>query len=503
MTRSIALLLAGLLGSLLLWSCCPEDPFIPSKPDIPIDSSKLSYLRVVIADPDVPRLNVLIDDEEIFETPLGFFDYPDTVYEAQFWPVDTAARTLTFAVPDGPVIASMPVSLPKDSYHTAYLFRDGGGHRIILTTDDPKASPPIDQVRYRIVNLSLETPSVDIIFTDKSSGQQSIVSNLGYGDTTAILSQTAALQKELVVKESSSGTSIISIPSVLLPGGSVVTLVMTGRLRPRGDEKFIYFNNFTDSRLDNETGLYGGLPLALELTALRFVNLVGGSDSTLDLTLEDTRFGCAFPDCFRRNFPNQQDAVINVASLGGTPALAERNYFFLSTLLYSELPYRVEVHRLDVSNTSERQTVLVDRKPFQIEPSRRYTVVAFGPFVPGQADAVTIFDRTPAPPSGQVNARFFHGAHQTLQNQKLRLRINGVVGPEMSYGEAPDPLSDFFTIPASGSATVEVLNESGSVVHTQTGVEFRADRTYTIFLSRGPAGNALLLKAVSDEVVPG
>lgn len=501
MMRPITTFFLSLLGSVLLWSCCPEDPFIPTKPDIPFDSSKQAYLRVVIADPDISPVNVLIDGEAMFSAPLGFFDYPEAVYEAQFWPVDTAADELAFALPGGNELASIPVSWTKNSYQTAYLYRDGTGHKIILTSDDPKASVPNDQVRYRIVNLSLESPSVDIIFTDKTSGNQYTVSDLGYGDTTEFLTQPAALQKELLVRESGTQREIIGIPSVLLPGGGIVTLVMTGRLRPRGDEKFIYFNNFTDSRLDNETGLYGGLPFRVELTSLRFINLVGYADSTLDLALEDKRFGGDFPDSFRRNFPGQ-NSVIAVAPLGSDPTFAEKGYFFLSTLLYVEFPYRVEVHRLDVGITGQKQTVLVERKPLPVEANRRYTVVAFGPFVPGQADAVTLFDRTPSPPAGQVNARFFHGAYGALQNERLRLRINGVTSPEMGYGQAPDPLTQWFTLPASGSATIEVLNQAGAVVHTQTGVQFSANKTYTIFLSRGPNGDALLVKAVADDVVP-
>lgn len=502
MIRSFTTLFLSLVGSLLLWSCCPEDPFIPTKPDIPFDSSKQAYLRVIIADPDVEPLNVLIDGDTLFSAPLGFFDYPQEVYEAQFWPVDTAARQLSFVAPGGNELATTAVTLPKGSYHTAYLYRDGTTDKIILTSDNPKASVQNDQVRYRIVNLSLESPEVDIIFTDKSSGNQYTVSNLGYGDTTDFLTQPAALQKELLVRESGTNREIIGIPSVLLPGGGIVTLVMSGRLRPRGDEKFIYFNNFTDSRLDNETNLYGGLPFGVELTSLRFINLVGYADSTLDLALEDKRYGCDFPECFRRNFPGQERSVITVGPLGIDPAFAEKGYFFLSTLLYTEFPYRVEVHSLDIGNTNGRQTVLVERKPLPVEANRRYTVVAFGPFVQGQADAVTIFDRTPAPPAGQINARFFHGAYQTLQSQKLRLRIGGTTSPAMSYGESPDPFTQSFTLPATSSATVEVLNEAGTVVHTETGVQLSANKTYTIFLSRGPDGNGLLVKAVSDDVVP-
>ena len=504
MTRSIPTILLSLLGSILFWSCCPEDPFVATKiPVIPEDSAKQAYLRVIIIDPDITPVNVAVDGEAMFTAPVGHLDYPEEVYEAQFWPVDTAARELTFAAPGETPLATTAISCPTGSYQTAYLFKDDiGQHQILLTNDNPKSVPGISEVRYRIVNLARQSPTVDILFKDQSSGKEFKVEDLGFGDTTAILTQTSSLQKELKVVNSNTGEEIIALPNVLLPGSSVVTLVMAGELRPRGNDKFFFFNIFTDSRLDDKTDLYGSLPLPLELVAVRFINLVGYADSTLDLALEDKLYGCDFPECFRRNLPKQNEAVIAVAPLGTDPQYAEKGYFFLSKLLDIANMFRVEVHSLEFYDTSDKQTVLVSKQAFDSKPSGRYTFVAFGPFDQSQAQATIVEDLTPAPAAGMVNVRFFHGAYASFPSEKLQIRISGQTGPLMEYGQAPSPQSMFMTTGPTASANVQVLDESGAVVHTQNAVEFKADKTYTVFLSEGPDGNGLFLKPLAEDVVP-
>ena len=71
----------------------------------------------------------------------------------------------------------------------------------------------------------------------------------------------------------------------------------------------------------------------------------------------------------------------------------------------------------------------------------------------------------------------------------------------MSYGEAPDPITQSFNTSASTGVSVDVLNESGSVVHTENGIDLEEGVAYTLFLSRGPDGSGLLLTAVSEEVI--
>ena len=498
MIRSLASLTLISLFTFLLVSCCPEDPFVPTRKPIQTDSNDLAFLRFVITDQNLDPVQIAINGEDIFDQPLGFFDYPEDVYEAQFWPVDTGTNQLTFTIPGGTTVASTTVTLPEGTYHTAYLYRDGNEHKILITSDDPTKKPGSTNVRYRIVNLADGAPTVDVRFANDPP----VVRNLAYGDTTDILMRTSGLVNGgMTITESTSGRTIFQVSSILLSGDAVVTLVIAGKLRPLGDEKMIFLGMLQDSRYDPQTELYGYLPLGFELVALRFVNLISTGDSTLDLTLYDQQFGGGFIDNFRRNFPNQLGATINVSPLGSDTITSQRGYFFLSTFLYTELPYRVEVTNQSKPGDVLPQTVLVPRVEFPIIANSRYTVVAYGPFTPGEAKAVTIFDRVPAPPAGQVGLRFFHGDYGANKSQRLRIRVNGASSQLMRYGESPDPLTQSFNAPAGSGISVDVINEAGAVVHTQKNITLIAGTTYTFFLSRGVDGSSLLLTPLSEEVI--
>ena len=401
MIRSLVSLTLLFLTTLGFFSCCPEDPFVPTREPIPIDSSKQTFLRVVIADPNIDPLNITLDGENIFSESLalGFFEYPEDVYEAQFWPVDTGTSELAFALPGQGPLASTTVTLPTNTYHTAYLYRDGNEYNILVTTDDPTNKPSSSEVRYRVVNMAIGAPTVSVQFADDPP----VVEDLAYGDTSTILQRSAGfIDGGMKVTDTRSGKVIFQVSDILLSGGAVITLVISGKLRPLGDERLVFLGIFQDSRFDDETNLYGGLPLPFELLALKFVNIVSSGDSALDLTLYDGQFGGGFPDNFRRNFPGdpgQLGAVICIPPLGTDPSKSQKGYFFLSTFLYTELPYRVEVTNTLGKGNTEPQTVLVPRVEFPIEANRRYTVIAYGPFISGEAKAVTMFDRVPPPPT--------------------------------------------------------------------------------------------------------
>ena len=499
MVRSLVSL--TLISLSLFWfaSCCPEDPFVPTKPPIQTDSNKLAFLRFVITDQDIGQAKILIKSEEIFTQPLGFFEYPEDIYEAQFWPVDTGSSELAFVLPNGSTIATTTVDLAAGTYHTAYLFKQESEYKILVTSDAPTSKPGSANVRYRIVNLAVGAPTVDVSF----ASDPPVVQDLAYGDTSEILTRKAGIVSGgMTVKETSTGKTIFQVSSILLSGDAVITLVLSGKLRPLGDEKMIFLGMLQDSRYDPQTELYGGLPLAFELLALRFINLINSGNATLDLTLYDEQFGGGFIDNFRRNFPNQLGATINVAPVGSPPDQSLKGYFFLSTFLYTELPYRVEVTNQADPGGMGAQVVFVPRVEFPIASNNRYTVAAYGPFVEGQAKAVTIFDRVPAPPPGSAGLRFFHGDFGTNISKKLRVRVSGATSPEMSYGESPDPIAQSFTATAGSNLTLSLLDETGATVHTESGVTLKGGTTYTIFLSRGVDGSALLLTPVSEEVIP-
>lgn len=510
------LLLLPVLSGILLASCCPEDPFIPTRVPGTTDSANQAYLRFIVVDPDIAPVRAMLDDVPIFCQPLGSFEFPEEVYEAQYWPVDTAATELSFTFANGTTVAMETVDLRKGSYQTAFLYASGSGHDILMTTDDPQNVPGNAEIRYRLVNFAQGAPNVDIIFEkNPSPGETQVVNNLGYGDTTAFLVQSTGTLpdgKSLTVVDAQTGDTIIRIPTMVLFGASVNTLVMLGEVRPQGDDKFIYFNALQDSRAFDNPGeycgapvpllagvrLYGGLPIGLEISALRFLNATNSGDTTLDLALKSV-FGQEWPEGFRRNFPGQ-NAVTRVAPLGSDPVRSDKGYFFLSSLLESEYPYRVEIATHEIWNTLP-QPVIAGPNDFAIERGRRYTVIAYGSLAAGGTDAVTLFDRTPEPPPGSVGVRFFHAGFGALQGERYRIEIGGAQSPLMSYGQAPDPLSQSFVASASNAVTIRVLEEDGDLLHAQSNVVLEAGKTYIVVLSWGSRGDELQVNAIDEDVV--
>ncbi len=460
-------LIAAAFVLLTLGSCCPEDPFSPTPPDVVIDSSRQAYLRVVVGDFNLQPVRARLDGEALFCAPLAAFDYPEEVYEAQYLPVDTAGSVISFTRPDGSVVASRPITLRKNTYQTAILYRtNGGGYSIILTNDDPTVTPGAGRLRFRVVNLVENAPAINVFFQDNKNPADSLaINNLGYGDTTEYLVQTNGLlpdAKRMVVTESATGNQIIEIPKIIFFGDAVNTLFMVGKIDPTGDEDFLFLNAMQDSRsvttaptycqqtisLLPGSLLYGTLPIQLKFTALRFFNAVSSGSSTLDLSLK-SQFGQDFPQSFRRNFPGQE-AVIQIPPLGSGNPREVQPYFFLSTLLERSYPFRVEEHIAPAFDAGTIQPIIVDEKPFDVEGGLRYTVIAYGPFERGKAGSVLLIDRTPTPPPGMAAIRFFHGAHGEQQTRDLRLRVNGTLGPPMRYGDAVNGRTESFVVSPAG-----------------------------------------------------
>ena len=503
---------------LTLGSCCPEDPFSPTPPPIVVDSSRQAYLRVVVGDFDLQPVRARLDGTPMFCAPLGAFDYPEEIYEAQYLPVDTSSSILSFTRTDGSVVASRAVSLPKNTYHTAFLYRNRAGeHEIIITEDDPTATPGVGQIRFRVVNLVVNAPNIDVLFQDNANTSDSLViRNLGYGDTTEFLLQSngrAPEFKKMVVTESATGNSILTLPRIAFFGDAVNTLVMVGRIDPTGDQDFLFLNALQDSPFKTTpptycdvtvpllpgNRLYGLIPIPVKIAALRFLNATSSGSETLDLALK-SQFGAPFPQNFRRNFPGQE-SVIQIPALGTGNPNESLPYFFLSTLLESSYPFRVEKHIAPAFDAATVQPILVDAQDFDVVGGLRYTVIAYGPNNPGEAGAVLLIDRTPTPPAGMAAIRFFHGAHGAQQGNDLRLRVNGTLGPAMSYGDAIDARAESFIVSPSSGSRLEVIDPDQNVIATAENVRIEAGKTYLVVLSRGPNGDRFEVSVIDDSVV--
>jgi hypothetical protein len=506
------LLAVMMLAALALGACSPEDPFIQTPRKTTVKNP--AFLRVIHAAADGPEIEVLVGDSLFFDKPQKFLTFETGVNEARYYPVDTSSKTLTFR--GGGTDISSQLSLKNDHYYTAYFYGRADAYHILVTQDTLFPAPSSEQSRIRAVNLSPDSPPISIyIGTDllKQQPGTQLFSNVASGTastyTTAQAYHILGPGTELAVKDDK-GNLIFWAPKIFLPGTGVLTLLVSGNTYPKGDEPFLFLSPFPDNTRIESNGqvLYGIPPLfQVRIAPVRFLNLVPtahlemSKDSSLNVAFYDPADqNYADNEFFRRNFVGQQAAMYDARPLAfvNIDTTKLRPHLLLNADRTLEgkkgyFPYRIEVnHILDGVGgwTGPADHVLVpagtrtEGIPFTIEAGKRYSIVAFGPFEEGPAKSVVVKDNSPLPSAGMAGIRLFHGAFGEYESRKLKLRVAGRTGEPIGYGELPTP-EDAFEVPPGESVSIELLDETGTVIHTETNQKLRPGKAYTVYLSRG------------------
>ncbi|MBK8911871.1 MAG: DUF4397 domain-containing protein [Chlorobi bacterium] len=149
---------------LLLASCSPDDPFVPTpKPDdTVVDLKGKAFLRVVHASPDAPNVTVLLAGQPLFgNTPQQYLFFQTNINEAKYYPVDTtgaAGKTLAF-LNAGALVAQTTARMDSGAYYTAYLYGVSGDYRVLLTADTLFPTPAIDSATVTASSTFLPMPA--------------------------------------------------------------------------------------------------------------------------------------------------------------------------------------------------------------------------------------------------------------------------------------------------------------------------------------------------------
>ncbi len=519
--RRIGLLPLLLLVAMAISSCSPEDPFVPT---VKIDSGGYkgtgAFLRVIHAVVNGPQTDVYIDTAKFFDEPQSYLGFSSAGNNGKYYPVDALASSIRFRS-GGSDVASRALSLTRGEYYTAYLYgKAGGPYNVLLTTDTVFAQPTAQEksVRYRLVNLSHDAPALDI-YQDNYAPPPA-VTGLSFGTASSYVSSKAypfGNGTSLFVTEANNPQKeLLKVPKLVpLPAGTTWTIIFTGVTHPSGDDPYILLSALQESFRQESDTLYGTVPFSVPLGLIRFVNLVP-ADTLLDVAFYNAMAEFSKNDNFRHNLEGQRDAVEFMATLGRDSSLfgrdtVGRSRYFSVGLLQTNFSYRIEIHYFagtDIFSTDyiyRRQTPLAPLnaptgQPFTPQANKRYTIVAYGPYIPGQARTNTLLDNTSTPPPGMTQVRLFHGAFGTeYEGKKLRLSIGGMQTPTpVTYGESTAGANSITV--AGGSPEVSVIDESGATIYTQSlaNTPLTPGRAYTIFLSRGPKGDGLYLHAMSE-----
>jgi len=514
----LPLLYSFLLLALTLGACTPDDPFIPSpRPQDTVDLNTVAFLRVVHASPDAPDAVFTVDTTTMFGGAPQKYLYFD-VNQAKYYPVDTTAtgRTSHIAFRNGgSVVADASVTMKQGMYYTAYLYGIKGDYHVLFTTDTLLPNPPADSARYRIVHFSPDSPEFDIKEGADREHAATVVSGLAYGHASSYVRSVEhpiGAGTGLYIDKAGTDNEVIGVdpPFIVLPGGAVFTIVLTGNSQPKGNDPLIFLNLFQENRTPSSRDkLYGGLPIPIQFSGLRLINLVAGGDTTsLDVTFLDNLLQDKYirNEYYRKDMTNSQWVVRHKFYTELQRANEEPipPYFLLSLLLRNSYPFEVEIHNNYFANFDDYlfgyQTRLVDGPiPLDMEKNQRYTIYAYGPFDTTKAKATVVHDNTPLPTAGFTRLRFFHGSFRD-STLRLSLKIGSATSPQMSYGGAPDGVLGSFEVPA-GTYSVQVVDQQGNTIHTQDNVAIDPDKTYMMAFSNGSNGDIRVVSAIPEEII--
>ena len=496
MTRLLSLIV-GITFAVLLGACSPEDPFSPTR-IIDTNLPHPAFLRIIHAAADAPPAGAMLGGRT-FTGELPFMTFRTGVNEGKYYPADTSLKSIAF-VAGGRTLASSAIDLDEGQFYTAYLYGKSPEYRVLITTDTVKPAPPSVVLKIRVVNLSPGAPGLDMTLT--TSPNDPVTTNLQYGEASPYSTRTSRDFERPGITVVASGTTdtVMRYPADKLPlfGGAILTLVVSGEVVPSGSAPLLSFSMFIESAYDPVSQRYGSLPFPLSLVAIRMINLVPTPTHVgLDLAIFDRAFD--LNEGYRRNHTGQ-DSVKNVPTLTDS-VHAARGYFLFGALLPG---YKYRVERTTVIGYSgAAQPPITRPDSLHVQFNQRYTVVVYGSNVDLEARTAELHDNAEAPTSSaNARVRFFHGAYQTFDTRRLRLRAGGPPGPLMNYGQAPTA-QDAFEIPAGGDVLLEVIDESGTVVYSSPEA-IVGGKVYTIFLSprNDGAGNVagVMLRPVIDEL---
>ncbi len=515
LTHLLPILLLSLLAA-----CTPDDPFIASPlPEDTVDLNTVAFLRVVHASDDAPAASVVVGGAPMFNNaPQQYLRFTTGGNEAKYYPVDSSkngtATTIEFRS-GTTTIASGSMTLQRGGYYSAYLYGIDGDYDVLITADTLFPKPSADSARYRVVNLSPDSPALQVRQgTEEPAKAPVVIDRITYGRASGYVRSKAhpiGAGTGLYLYDADKSAEVLRIdpPFIILPGEAVFTIVTTGYTKPTGESEFIHPSLFQENRAPaiNER-LYGGLPIGIQLGALRLINLVANGDTvSVDLSILDNlrQEIYARNEYYRKDLTRSHPVVWQKyhAELQKTTDTVTP-YFMLSLLLRNQYPYQIEIHKFQ-SDYGERlyayQTRMVDgpRNDLVMAPNQRYSVYVYGPFDTTKAKSVAVHDNVPSPTPGFTRVRLFHGSFKD-STRSVSVRVAGATGKQMTYGEAPDGVTGSFEV-TPGVHDVEVLDQAGNVIHTQRDIRFDANTSYMLAFSNGWTGDVRMITAVSENVI--
>jgi len=208
--------LIGILGSMVVMlslTSCFDDEGEPTP---------VAYVSIFHASPDAPDLDVVLDNQPIFNQPLEYTDY--TGYRQFF----TGNRSLAFN----------PFNANNVLLDTTYNFQPNKAYSVFvagevddlsaLIVEDQADEPAEGNALVRLIHLSPDAPAVDFIVGDEDTP---LFSDQAFKEATDF-TEVAADTYELTVTAVDGSEALVSVPDAELEEGDIYTIIVRGFADP-------------------------------------------------------------------------------------------------------------------------------------------------------------------------------------------------------------------------------------------------------------------------------
>lgn len=183
------------------------------------EPAKVAFVSFYHGSPDAPDLDILINSQRLNVLPFKYSDHSNYL---SFLP---GSRRIKFT----------PVNASNAYIDTALTFQVDKAYSLfvvdklqqmdILVVKDSLVTPAAGNARVRIINLSPDSPEVDLASTGTSN--TTLFSNLSFKEDSEFKEVTAGTYN-FQIKKSGSADVVLSVPNVDLVAGRNFTLLFRG-----------------------------------------------------------------------------------------------------------------------------------------------------------------------------------------------------------------------------------------------------------------------------------
>lgn len=208
--------LAGILGSLaimlFLTSCLDDDG----------EPTPVAYVSIFHASPDAPDLDVILDNQRLFNQPLEYTDYSSYL---QFY---TGNRELEFnSFNASNVLLDTTYNFQASKAYSVFVVDDVADLSALIVEDEAD-DPAEGKALVRFVQLSPDAPAVDFTVGDEETP---LAANQDFRDASDFM-EVDADTYELAIKPAGSDEALVTVEDADLRAGRIYTVITRGFVNP-------------------------------------------------------------------------------------------------------------------------------------------------------------------------------------------------------------------------------------------------------------------------------